>query len=96
MISVIENSKALVVTDTGTAHIASAVNAPVFCLVGPTPYEQTGPYKTPFNDVTIISSNLECSPCYKTEVMKACKDNICMKSIKASNVINLLNEAKIL
>lgn len=96
MISVLENAKALVVTDTGTAHIASAVNTPVFCLIGPTPALQTGPYKTPFNEVTIISAGLKCSPCYKTEVMRACKDNICMKNIEPSKVIDLLNQAKIL
>ena len=96
MIAVLENAKALVVTDTGTAHIASAVNTPVFCLIGPTPAFQTGPYKTPFNEVTIISAGLKCSPCYKTEVMKACKDNVCMKNIEPSKVVDLLNQAKIL
>ena len=96
MIAVLENAKALVVTDTGTAHIASAINTPVFCLIGPTPAFQTGPYKTPFNEVTIISAGLKCSPCYKTEVMKACKDNVCMKNIEPSKVVDLLNQAKIL
>lgn len=96
MISVIEKSKALIVTDTGTAHIASAVNTPVFCLIGPTPAEQTGPYKTSFNEVHIISAGLKCSPCYKTNIMKSCKDNICMKNIKPSSIINALNQVKIL
>ncbi|MDX4064312.1 glycosyltransferase family 9 protein [Aliarcobacter skirrowii] len=96
MVSVIEKSKALIVTDTGTAHIASAVNTPVFCLIGPTPAKQTGPYKTPFNEVHIINAELSCSPCYKTDVMKACKDNICMKNIKPSSIINALNQVKIL
>lgn len=95
MISVVENAKALIVTDTGTAHIASAVNTPVFCLIGPTPAEQTGPYKTPENKVEIISANLPCSPCYKTEVMKNCINNICMEKISAKDVINRLFLAKI-
>lgn len=86
MVSVVENAKALVVTDTGTAHIASAVNTPVFCLIGPTPEEQTGPYKTPYNDVFIIKSGMKCSPCYKTKVMEECLDNICMKNISAETV----------
>lgn len=96
MVTIIENAKALIVTDTGTAHIASAVNTPVFCLIGPTPSEQTGPYKTPFNKVTIISANLECSPCYKTETMKNCKDNLCMKNIKPEMVIEELIKSKII
>jgi len=96
LISVIENAQALVVTDTGTAHIASAVNTSVFCLIGPTPAEQTGPYKTPENKVEIISANLPCSPCYKTKVMKNCKHNLCMEKISAKDVINRLFLAKIL
>ena len=96
MVSIIEKAKALIVTDTGTAHIASAVNTPVFCLIGPTPAEQTGPYKTSFNEVHIISAGLKCSPCYKTNIMKSCKDNICMKNIKPSSIINALNQVKIL
>lgn len=96
MISVVENAKALIVTDTGTAHIASAVNTPVFCLIGPTPAEQTGPYKTPFNEVHIITAKLECSPCYKTKVMKNCKDNICMKNITPQMVKETLLSAKLL
>jgi ADP-heptose:LPS heptosyltransferase len=96
MISVVEKAKALIVTDTGTAHIASAVNTPVFCLIGPTPAEQTGPYRTPFNEVTIISAGLECSPCYKTDVMKACKDNVCMSEIRPSRVFELLNKSNII
>ncbi|RBQ26201.1 MULTISPECIES: glycosyltransferase family 9 protein [Arcobacteraceae] len=91
MISVIENAKALVVTDTGTAHIASAVNVPVFCLIGPTPADKTGPYKTPFNKVIIINAGLKCSPCYKTEVMKKCKDNICMKNIEPKKILETIN-----
>jgi len=96
LISVIENAQALVVTDTGTAHIASAVNTPVFCLIGPTPTEQTGPYQTPENKVEIISANLQCSPCYKTEVMKKCKHNLCMEKISVQEVINRLFLAKLL
>jgi len=96
LIAVLKNAKALVVTDTGTAHIASAVNTPVFCLIGPTPHEQTGPYKTPFNYVEILSANLECSPCYKTKIMEECKDNICMKNIKPEDILNRLKISEIL
>ncbi len=90
LIAVIEGASGLVATDTGTAHIASAVNTEVFALIGPTPAEVTGPYKTEYNKVHIISANLKCSPCYKTEVMKKCKDNICMKQISVNQVYNTI------
>ena len=95
LIGVIEAASALVATDTGTAHIASAVNTEVFALIGPTPANVTGPYQSPNNKVHIISSNQSCSPCYKTDVMKNCKDNICMKEITVKIVYNSIISAKI-
>lgn len=95
LIGIIEGAKALIATDTGTAHIASAVNTEVFALIGPTPAEVTGPYQTPHNRVHIVTANLECSPCYKTPVMKACKENICMKQITPQMLYISLLSAKI-
>jgi len=96
LIGVIEGAKALVSTDTGTAHIASAVNTEVFALIGPTPADETGPYQSPTNKVHIISANLPCSPCYKTEAMKNCKDNICMKQISVQQVYDSIKSANLL
>lgn len=96
LIGVVDCANGLISTDTGTAHIASAVNTEVFALIGPTPANQTGPYQSPTNKVHIISANLPCSPCYKTEVMKNCKDNICMKGISVQQVYNSIKSAKIL
>lgn len=90
LIGIIENANALVSTDTGTAHISSAVNTEVFTLIGPTPAAQTGPFQTPFNKVHIISTNLECSPCYRTDTMKKCQDNICMKEITPEHVFDTI------
>jgi len=88
LVGIIEAGNALIATDTGTAHIASAVNTEVFALIGPTPANVTGPYQTPLNKVHIISAHLPCSPCYKTDIMKNCKDNICMKEINVTMVLN--------
>ena len=96
LIGVIDMASGLVATDTGTAHMASAVNTEVFTLIGPTPANQTGPYKSPTNKVHIISENLSCSPCYKTEVMKNCKDNICMKQITVNKVYDTIKSANLL
>lgn len=96
LIGIIDSAIGLVATDTGTAHISSSVNTPVFALIGPTPANVTGPYKSPNNKVFIITSNLPCSPCYKTEVMKNCKDNICMKEITVDMVYNTIKSASLL
>ena len=95
LIGVIDGATGLVATDTGTAHIASALNTEVFALIGPTPANVTGPYQTPFNKVHIISLQLECSPCYKTDVMKNCKDNICMSGITSTQVYETIVSANI-
>lgn len=86
LIGIIEGAQALITTDTGPAHMASALNTPVFALIGPTPAYETGPYKTEENEVFLISAGLECSPCYRTPVMEACTDNRCMKQITPEQV----------
>jgi len=93
LISLIDAANSLVVTDTGTAHIAAAVDTQVYALIGPTNFKRTGPYKTETNKVTILSSHAECSPCYHTEKMHSCRDNKCMIEIKPEDVFKniLLN-----
>lgn len=87
LISIINAAKLMITTDTGPAHIASATNTPVYCLIGPTEANLTGPYKTPENEVHIISKNLECAPCYYLPHRDKCTDNICMKNISVKDVI---------
>ncbi len=86
LIGVIEHAQAIVTTDTGPAHLAAAVNTEIYVLIGPTYANLTGPYPTAQNRVHFISMELDCSPCYNTEVMHACTDNICMKQITPERV----------
>lgn len=96
LIGIIQGASALIATDTGTAHLSSAVNTETFALIGPTPADVTGPYQSPYNKVHILSSNQECAPCYKTEVMRQCKNNICMQEISVEMVYNSIKLAKLL
>lgn len=84
LITIIQEAEAIITADTGPSHIASAVNTRTFALFGPSNPEGTGPYKTPYNDVHIISMQLECSPCNTTSRIKTCHDNQCMKQITPS------------
>jgi len=93
LIGIINHAAGLVSTDTGTAHIASALDTEVFTLIGPTPAEQTGPFKSPSNKVHIISQNLDCAPCYRSKTMKNCIDNICMKQISSQKVYETIKKA---
>lgn len=90
--TIIENAMGTICTDSAVGHISAAVNTPVFILMGPNDTIVDSPYTTPYNQVYPISLKLNCSPCYKTEVMKACKDNICMKNIKPIDILTKLNQ----
>ncbi len=92
LISVIDGAQAILTTDTGPAHIASALNQKIFVLIGPTPMHLTGPYTHKESHVSVLSANLECSPCYGTDVIKHCKDNICMKEITVQSVLKSLDK----
>ena len=88
LIGVLAAADAVVSTDTGPAHIAGAVNTPVFMLIGPTNAKRTAPYKTRHNSVQILCADLPCSPCYHTERFNQCPKNQCMYDILPEQVVN--------
>ncbi|MCG6970386.1 MAG: glycosyltransferase family 9 protein [Gammaproteobacteria bacterium] len=92
LIGVLAAADAVVSTDTGPAHMAGAVNTPVFMLIGPTNPKRTAPYKTPHNDVQIFSANLACSPCYHTQRFKQCPKNNCMIDILPEQVADTITQ----
>jgi len=81
-------SDCVITLDSAPLHIASAVQAPVISLFGPTAPWRTGPY--PASQGTVIRKTLPCSPCFK----RKCDDHICMKDIKVEEVYNVL-ESKV-
>lgn len=91
LVGVLACAEAVVTTDTGPAHIAAAVQTPVFTLIGPTNPKRTAPYQTDHNEVNIVSANLPCSPCYHTEQFSECKKNQCMIAITPDQVIQQLS-----
>lgn len=96
LIATVQNAKALICTDSATGHIGAAVNTPTFVLMGPNNPITDSPYQSKSNAVYPISLQLACSPCYKTEMMKQCKDNICMNQITMDMVLESLKTANIL
>lgn len=95
LIGLITGAALLITTDTGPSHIAAAVNTPVYALIGPTHFKQTGPFKTPKNTIKILSAHLPCSPCYQTPARLQCRDNQCMKAITPAYVLEVLSEEHI-
>jgi ADP-heptose:LPS heptosyltransferase len=94
LITVVQHGYGLICTDSATGHIGAAVDTPTFVLMGPNNPITDSPYKSDTNSVHPISLALPCSPCYKTEVMKQCRENICMAQITPAMVIESLKSAK--
>ncbi len=96
LITTVQNASALICTDSATAHIGAAVDTPTFVLMGPNNPITDSPYQSDTNRVIPISLGLECSPCYKTPVMKNCQENICMSHITPDDVIAFLSKYTII
>ena len=79
--SLYEKAKLFIGTDTGAAHIASAVSLPILVMFGP---QDPRRWKPQGESVQTIYKRIECSPC-----LQKCrwKRNICMEKIKVDEVI---------
>lgn len=87
LITTVQYADALICTDSATGHIGAAVDTPTFILMGPNNPITDSPYKSDTNSVHPISLQLPCSPCYKTQMMKQCQENICMSQITPTEVL---------
>lgn len=89
LISVLSFCKLAIGADTGVLHIAAASNTPIVSLFGPTDFNITGPKG---NIVLPIINQIECSPCYSFGHSRGCDDNVCMKGISHTSVLNECNK----
>lgn len=80
-----ERADAVISTDTGPMHIASAVETPVVALFGPTAPWRTGPFGAKHR---VIRVDLKCSPCFKRE----CETKNCMLQIDVDQILNGVKE----
>jgi len=80
LIQTLARARCLVSVDTGTMHLSMALGTPTIALFGPTNPELTGPYskKVPFS---VLSSGIDCQPCFRTVEQKKCTFNRCMNEL---------------
>jgi heptosyltransferase-2 len=84
--ALLERCRLLLTNDTGTMHVAAAVNIPVVALFGPTNPATTGPWG---NSHVVIRKNVPCSPCMK----RLCPtDHQCMELITVEEVEEAINK----
>ncbi len=68
LVSVLNQAKAVISTDSGPAHIAAALHRPTLVLFGATDPLKTTPVG---KNVTVFTSAFNCSPCLKRNCSKA-------------------------
>ena len=74
-------------TDTGSAHVAAAVNVPTITLFGPQNPKIWEPYSK--KEISIYKEDCICTACQRYYCRR--KDNICMKSIKINDVVKAID-----
>ncbi|NOZ69640.1 MAG: lipopolysaccharide heptosyltransferase I [Deferribacteres bacterium] len=80
---------AVVTNDTGSMHIAAAMDVPVVALFGPTDPVKTGPYRWQENNrLTVIKAGVSCSPCRR----KTCSEPACMTGITVDMAFEALRK----
>lgn len=98
LIAILKEVNLIIGPDTGTLHIANAVNTPVIMYMGYSVPEDTGP-DTQNRKSIVIRANLDCIPCRysnpKPKNWEYCKNNrpaLCMKEIKEEDFVNSAKE----
>ncbi len=87
LIRTLERAQCLISVDTGTMHLATALGTPVVALFGPSNFELTGPYSK-ITPCKVLTSDIDCQPCYQTPTQKKCRDNRCMQTLSPEGVYN--------
>jgi len=73
-----------VTNDSGSMHLAVAMNRPVVGIFGPTNPTWVGPYRRP---EAVVRVDLPCSPCYFRRLSQCPNDHACMKQVSGEQVI---------
>ncbi len=81
LVGALQKATSVISVDTGTVHLAMALGTPVIALFGPSIPGLTGPYSSavPYR---VLSSGIDCQPCYQTSIYKQCVFNRCMHTLK--------------
>lgn len=82
----LRKSVCFISSDSGLMHVACGAGANVVSIFGPTNPIKNGPWVK--NAIALLPTNIPCSPCYTAgpDRLNKCTDQICLKSIKPSDV----------
>ena len=90
LMALMKRANLTISADSGPLHLANSVGCDVIGVYGPTRPEITGPRGS--GRKYILQHDIGCNrePCYHLK----CPDNVCMQSVTASDVIEIINEIR--
>ena len=90
LVYIYKNADIVISPDSGSAHIAWAVNKPeIITLFFATSAKRTAPYGEKYYS---ISANISCSPCMKKRCKLNSNPNKCTRSITSEQIINIVKK----
>lgn len=87
--AVMKRCKVIVTHDSGPMHLASAMQAPVISIFGPTDPREYYPLNSG-SHYFWNAEKIECAPCYKDGRFPDCNDPICIKAVTVEQVYEKL------
>ncbi len=88
LIKKISEATLLISSDSGIAHLTSALNIKSIILFGPSDPNIYGPIN---NTVSIIKKEFQCMPCISTNGCFGCKYSHCMNAISVNDVLRVVS-----
>lgn len=86
--SILQNCDLFMTSDTGTLHIAAALDVPILALYGPGNLKKVSPLSPKSR---VLFHGMPCSPC-SFQYTDRCQNNLCMKEITVEEVKTALQE----
>jgi lipopolysaccharide heptosyltransferase I len=84
----VRRSAMCVTNDSGTMHLAAALDRPLVSLFGPTSPLRTGPYRRP---ESVMRLELDCSPCFLRRKRACPHDHRCLETLDPAMVIERID-----
>lgn len=87
--AIIKRSTVTVTNDSGSMHMAVALEKPVVSIFGPTNPVHIGPYGRP---EAVVRLDLPCSPCNYRRLSQCPHDHACMQQMTAATVLERIEK----
>ncbi|MBX6312028.1 MAG: glycosyltransferase family 9 protein [Isosphaeraceae bacterium] len=84
LIALIRRATICITNDSGSMHLAVALDRPVVSIFGPTDPVHVGPYGRP---LAVVRADVPCAPCYLRRLPSCPNGHRCMEDVTAAMVI---------